>query len=216
MFKRLCEFRIVPQVNVTRINDGLRVAEALIKAKLPVMEIKFKKHSDSKIIKAIVKEFPDFWIGVGGILNRDLLLRAIDAHVKFALAPGVNVETIEEAFKQDIQFAPGICTPSDIENALLLGCVNFQFFPAEQSGGTAMLNALMEPFIHLGIQFVPNGGITLENMNDYLLIPQVAGVTAKWIADDEIINSKKWKTITDNAVKTLKQASKLIESGKKS
>lgn len=203
MFKKLRDFRIVPLAKVREIStdDALKTAEALINGGLPVMELMFRRHSDSKAIRAIAKEFPDFWIGAGGILNKDQLLRAVDAKAHFAIAPGVNTETIREANKRNIMFAPGVATPTDIENALLNNSVDFQFFPAEHSGGVEMLKIIIEPFEHLGIEILAKGGITPENMADYLAVPHVAAVSVPWIADAESIKDKNWKKITETAKK---------------
>jgi 2-dehydro-3-deoxyphosphogluconate aldolase/(4S)-4-hydroxy-2-oxoglutarate aldolase len=199
----LRKFRIIPSVKVDTYEEALMVAEALVEGGLPVMELMFRRHSDSKAIRSISQKFPDFLIGVGNILSRDQLLRAIDAGAAFAFAPGVNVETIKEAGKRNIMFAPGVCSPSDLENSLLHGSVDFQFYPAEPCGGIEMLKAIIDPFQHLGIEIFARGGITKEKVKDYLAIPQVAAISAAWIAPSEVIQSKNWRAITDEARNSL-------------
>lgn len=203
MFKRFRELRAIPQVVIDDPDHGLRLAEALHKGGIDAMEVRYRSHSDSVVIKEIRKAFPDFWVGAGGILNKDLLLRGMDAHACFCLSPGVNAETIREAAKLEYQFAPGVCTPSDVENALLNGAVNLQYFPAKAAGGVETLLALIEPFDHLNVEFLPKGGITLDDASDYLRIEQVAAVSAAWIAPKDLIAGEKWETITDNARQTL-------------
>lgn len=61
---------------------------------------------------------------------------------------------------------------------MLSGITEFQFFPAEQSGGAEVLKAICEPFHHLGIEFFAKGGITLENMKSYLVRKEVVAVSA--------------------------------------
>lgn len=209
MFSALRKFRVLPFLKYKDIglDDALRVAEILSEAGLPAMELVFRRHSDSKAIRAIADKFPDFHIGAGGILNRDQLLRAMDAKAKFALAPGVNMETIREANKRRIMFAPGVCTPSDIENVLLSGTVDFQFFPAEQSGGVERLKAIIEPFEHLGVDILARGGITPENAPSYLAVSQVAAVSADWIIRPEYIENGQWDKIREEASRALKLVS---------
>lgn len=209
MFSVLKRFRVIPIVKYKNLDEktAVKIAEALREGGLMAMELIFRSHSDSKAIRAVTKKFPDFWIGAGGILNKDQLLRAIDASARFALSPGVNVETIREANKRNILFAPGACTPSDIENVLLNGSVDFQFFPAEQSGGVEMLKAIIEPFEHLGIEVFPKGNIGPEKIASYLEVPQVASVGVTWIAGPDLIEKKDWKKITENARKAVKIAS---------
>ena len=208
MFKKLREYRILPLADLGSVDDALHVVEALINGGLPTMELMYRTHKDHNIIKKIRQEFPDFWIGAGGILSKDLLLRVIDVKACFAISPGVSAETIQEAVKREYMLAPGVCTPSDIENSLLYGSSHFQFFPAELSGGAEMLKGLIESFEHLSIEFLPKGGITEKNICEYLQIPQVAAVSSSWIVDTATIKSKKWGNITEEAKKTKEIAEK--------
>jgi len=199
MFRDLRKFGVVPLVKVESEEDALSVAKALVAGGLPVMEICFRSFVHSKAIRAIAKELPDFLIGVGNILSKDQLLRAIDSHAKFAFSPGVEPATIAEANKRNIVYAPGVCCPTDILTALSSGSADLQFFPAEQSGGVEMLKAIMEPVQHLGVEFFAKGGITLEKAPVYLKIPHVAAVSAPWIASPEIVAAKDWQKVTENA-----------------
>jgi len=201
MFASLGKYKIVPLLKIKDIEiaDALKVAEALIKGGVPVMEITFRRYSDSKAIREIAKEFPDFLIGASGILNKDQFLRAVDSKAKFATAPGVCEESIKIASKAPIVFAPGANTPSDIERILLNGCVDFQFFPAELSGGVEYLKAIMEPFEHLPLDILPKGGITPDKIKDYLKIPQVYAVSLENILLTEYVVNKEWDKITEAA-----------------
>lgn len=201
MFTALGRYKVIPLLKIKDIdsNDALKVCEALIKGGLPVMAIAFRRHSDSKAIRAIAGEFPDFFIGAASILNSDQLLRATDCKAKFATAPGVNIETIATANKKKIAFAPGAATPTDIQNILMNGCVDFQFFPAETSGGAEHLKSILEPFEHLPIDVFPKGGIVLEKIGEYLKIPQVCAVTLDCILNNEYIINRQWDKITEAA-----------------
>lgn len=86
---------------------------------------------------------------------------------------------------------------------MLSGITEFQFFPAEQSGGAEVLKAICEPFHHLGIEFFAKGGITLENMKSYLVRKEVVAVSAPWIASPELVAAKDWAQITKNAAEAV-------------
>lgn len=203
MFSALCKFKVIPLVKVKDLSpdDAIHIAEALIAGGLPVMELSFRRYSDSKAIRAISDKFPDFWIGAGGILSKDQLLRAVEAKAKFAMSPGVNPDTIREASRRNIIYAPGVCTPTDIEMIILNGSIDFQFFPAEPSGGIEMLKAIIEPFEHLPLEIYAKGGIPENKIKDYLKIPQVTAVGAEWIVDNAVIQNKEWSKITEAAQK---------------
>ncbi len=95
-------------------------------------------------------------------------------------------------------FFPGVMTPSDVEKAINLGCSILKFFPAEAAGGIKLLKSLEAPYGHLGIQFIPTGGITQENMYNYLSITRVLAVGGTWIAMKENISNGDWLKISSN------------------
>ena len=67
-------------------------------------------------------------------------------------------------------FSPASRTPSDIEKALSLGLKTVKFFPAEASGGVAMLKAMSAPYGD--VRFMPTGGINEKNLLGVSLVPQ--------------------------------------------
>lgn len=211
MFSCLGKEQIVPLLKVKdiEVDDALRVVEALINGGVGIMELVFRRHSDSVAIRTIAKEFPEFIIGAGHILNGSQLLRAIDCKARFATAPGLSGETINIARKNSIIFAPGAATPTELERVLLSGCVDFQFFPAEFSGGVDYLQALIEPFDHLPIEVFPKGGITIGNAADYLSLPYVCAVSVNDIITEHDIVTGNWHGITE-AAKRVTELRKLI------
>lgn len=199
MFAKLREYRIVPVVAVDSAEEGLRLCEALQAGGLPVAEITFRTGAAEATIREAAKRFPDMLLGAGTVLTTDQMKRAVDAGAKFAVAPGCNPTTISAAKELGIPFAPGVCTPSDVERALECGCKMMKFFPAEASGGVAMLKALIGPYGHLGISFCPTGGVTTANLASYLALPQVAFVGGTWIAKKELVKAGDWAGITELA-----------------
>ncbi len=111
-------------------------------------------------------------------------------------SPGFNPAVVAAARRAGLPFAPGVCTPSDIEGAVAAGCTMLKFFPAEAAGGVAMLKALIGPYGHLGLEFCPTGGVTTENLRAYLTVPGVAFVGGTWIAKKELIQAGQWGEIS--------------------
>ena len=81
-----------------------------------------------------------------------------------------------------------------------------KFFPAGAAGGVNMLRNLGAPYAALGIQFCPTGGLTLENMNDYLSLPIVSAIGGSWVATRQQITDKQWDVITQQVSAALAQA----------
>ena len=203
MFGKLREYRIVPVVAVDSAEEGLRLCEALMAGGLPVAEVTFRTGAAEATIREVAKRFPEMLLGAGTVLTVDQVKRAADAGAKFAVAPGCNPTIVAAAKAAGLPFAPGVCTPSDIERALECGCKLMKFFPAEAAGGVPMLKALIGPYGHLGVSFCPTGGINTENLKSYLALPQVAFVGGTWIAKKNLIAAGDWAGITKLAAEAL-------------
>jgi len=121
------------------------------------------------------------------------------------LNPGV----VKAAKELSIPFAPGIVTPSDIEKAVELGCSTLKFFPAEASGGLDYLKSMAAPYRHLSLKYIPLGGLHLQNAATYLENPLVLAIGGSWIAKRDMINSRDWGTITENARSAMKLVRKV-------
>lgn len=177
----LAQYKIIPVLVLEDLESGLRRCELLCECGLPVAEITFRTKAAESIIREASRRFPEMFIGAGTILNTADLHRAFDAGAKFAVAPGFNPTVVGEAMKNGYAFAPGICTPSEIEQAYGLGCRFFKFFPAEAAGGVKMLKSIAAPYKHLGIKFMPTGGVTIDNAADWLAVPEVSAAGGTWL-----------------------------------
>ncbi len=70
-----------------------------------------------------------------------------------------------------------------------------------------MIKSLSGPYSHTGVKFMPTGGVTVENLKDYLEIPAVAAVGGTWIAKREDISAGRWGKIEENC----RQAVQLVK-----
>jgi 2-dehydro-3-deoxyphosphogluconate aldolase/(4S)-4-hydroxy-2-oxoglutarate aldolase len=196
MLDRLTRARIVPVVVLDREEDAEPLAEALLAGGLDVMEITFRTAAAAGAIRRIATRYPEILLGAGTLLEREQVLRARDAGAVFGLAPGLNHRIVEAAAGCGLKFSPGVMTPSEVEQALELGCKLLKFFPAGTAGGPAMLKALAGPYAHTGVRFIPTGGITAANLADYLKLPIVAAVGGSWMVDKSLIAAGQWADIT--------------------
>ncbi len=210
MLATLAKYRIIPILNIKELSEynALKICELLTRIELPVMETQFRRHSDSLALKAIVKEFPDFLIGAGGIFNTEQLLRAVECNIKFASAPGVCPDTLAAAAKQKISFMPGAVTPTDIQTVLINGFADFQFFPAQVSGGIDYLKTILQSFEHLPMDIFPKGDINLKQASEYLKITHVTAIALDNILPLEYIATEKWDKISDTVRKAINYVNK--------
>ena len=195
--EKLKEIKIVPVLVLNDLTSGLKMCEVLAECGLPAAEITFRTQAAESVIKAASERFPDLYLGAGTILNTADLERAFAAGAKFAVAPGFNPTVVKAAVDKGYAFAPGICTPSELEQAHELGCKFLKFFPAEAAGGMTMLKSLIAPYKHLGICFMPTGGVTTANVMNYLSLKEVVAVGGTWLGKTDDITAGNWDKIRE-------------------
>ncbi len=199
IFATLSQFGVVPVIAIDNADDALPLADALIEGGLPVAEITFRTAAAPDAIAAIAKHRPEVHLGAGTVLTEAQVDAAKAAGARFALSPGLDVAVLEHANAVGLPFAPGIMTPTDLQAALKAGCGMVKFFPAMAAGGPAMLKNIAAPYLHTGVGFNPTGGVSLDNLGDWLAIGAVRAVGGTWIAKQADIAEGNWKKIAANA-----------------
>ena len=195
IFSRIAQLGIVPVIAIENADAAIPLADALISGGLPVVEITFRTAAAAEVIRKIAKERPQLIVGAGTVLTAANLETAKSSGAAFAVAPGLNPQTVKHAQAIGLPFVPGIATPSDIELGLSLGCKLLKFFPAESNGGVGMLEALSAPYKHTGIRFMPTGGVNPTNLETYLKLETVAAVGGTWIARKEDLAAGRWDDV---------------------
>jgi 2-dehydro-3-deoxyphosphogluconate aldolase / (4S)-4-hydroxy-2-oxoglutarate aldolase len=197
IYARLGELRVIPVLAVESEDAALPLADALIAGGLPVAEITFRTAAAAAVIRRLAAERPNLIIGAGTVTHPDQARAAKDCGAAFAVAPGFNAHVVKTAQAIGLPFTPGVMTPTDIETALDAGASVLKFFPAEAAGGLKMLKSLSAPYAHLGVRFIPTGGVSLENVKDYLSTSSVLAVGGTWLATKDDIAHGRWEKIED-------------------
>jgi 2-dehydro-3-deoxyphosphogluconate aldolase/(4S)-4-hydroxy-2-oxoglutarate aldolase len=163
------------------------------------MELTLRTPAALEALMRIVRDVPEMLAGVGTVLTPAQVQDVQAAGGAFAVAPGMNPTIVREAERVGLPFAPGVCTPSEIELALELGCRVLKLFPAEPSGGLAYLRSIAAPYAHLGVQYIPLGGVSAANAESYLREPDVLALGGSWLAPRDLIRRQDWPAVTANA-----------------
>jgi 2-dehydro-3-deoxyphosphogluconate aldolase/(4S)-4-hydroxy-2-oxoglutarate aldolase len=197
--------RILPAVTFSSTDEVLPVAEAMLRGGLRVMEVAFRTAAATKAITIIRKNFPEIYIGAGTLLSAGQLKQAIEAGAQFGLAPGFNPSVCNTALDNQFPFIPGVMTPSEIELAAEMGFGILKLFPASQVDGLHFLKAVQDPYESLQIKFIPMGGISLNNMNEYLHMKNVMAVGGSWLTKVEYMKAGHFDKITESVVEALQK-----------
>jgi len=192
---KLSRLKVVPVLAIEKVEDGLKMCELFDRCGLKVAEITFRTAAAVEIIRQASKKFPEMVIGAGTVLNPTDLHLALNAGASFAVAPGFNPTIVKDAIKNRLPFFPGVSCPTHIEQAYELGARVMKFFPARPLGGVKMLKAIIPPYRHLGVRFIPTGGITTDNIKNYLEIPEVIAAGGTWLGTSADIRDGEWDKI---------------------
>jgi 2-dehydro-3-deoxyphosphogluconate aldolase/(4S)-4-hydroxy-2-oxoglutarate aldolase len=199
VYARMEAVGAVPVVVLGEAASALPLAGALAAGGVEAVEITFRTAAAAEAIRTLAAERPEMLIGAGTVLGVEDLRRAADCGAQFAVAPGLSEEVVEEAARIGLPFAPGVMTPSDVQRALGLGLAVLKFFPAEAAGGVRLLKSIAAPFAHTGVRFIPTGGVSQENMADYLMMDCVLAVGGSWLAGRDVIAAGAWDAVTASA-----------------
>src|SRR5512139_3207711 len=125
---------VIPVLVLDGSCDPAALAETLVSAGLPVIEVTLRTPSALDAIRAM-SGVPGAIVGAGTVLNVQMLDDAIEAGSKFIISPGLTEPLGRAAIESGVPFLPGIANAGDIMRGLDLGLSRFKFFPAEAAGG---------------------------------------------------------------------------------
>ncbi len=164
------------------VDDMLRISEALLAGSITAMEVTLNSPSALAALPELRARFGDkMLVGAGTVRDASLARRAIDAGAQFMVAPNFDSETVAVAHSQGVLHLPGVFTATEAQNAFVAGCRMLKLFPLGDDG-PAYLKALRGPLND--IDFVPTGGISLENIAGFARAGAVAvGLGSKLVLD---------------------------------
>jgi len=194
VLKRQGELGLVPVVKIMDAKDAVPLGKALIAGDLPIAEITFRTDAAEESIKRISSKLPDMLVGAGTVLTTDQAERAVAAGAKFIVSPGFNPKVVDWCIEKGVPITPGVNSPTQIEMALERGLTHLKFFPAEASGGLAMLKAMSGPYG--GVKFIPTGGVNAGNLGEYLASPLIHACGGSWLAKADVIAAGNFDEIT--------------------
>ena len=206
VLKKLGQYGIVPVVVLNDSKDAAPLADALCDGGLACAEVTFRTEAAADSIRIMTEKHPEMLVGAGTVLTTKQVDEAVEAGAKFIVSPGLNPTIVKYCIEKNIPITPGVATPSEMEQAIELGLNLVKFFPAEPSGGLAMINAVAAPYTML--KFMPTGGINPNNVKDYLNSDKIFACGGSWMVKGNLINNgdfDKIKELTKEAVNIVKE-----------
>ncbi|HME56305.1 MAG TPA: bifunctional 4-hydroxy-2-oxoglutarate aldolase/2-dehydro-3-deoxy-phosphogluconate aldolase [Candidatus Lokiarchaeia archaeon] len=186
--------RLVAIVTIPDATLAVPLAKALIAGGVKIMEITFRNDQAEAALKELQAANLPINYGAGTVRSIEQAEIAVEAGANFLISPGFNDAVIKWALDNNIPFFPGVDSTAGIEKACDAGMKVLKFFPAAELGGPKWLKAMKDPYFD--INFIPTGGVSLENLKEYLSLPNVTAVGGTFLAPKDLIQAQQFAEIT--------------------
>ncbi len=194
---------VIPVIVLHDVQHAVPMARALVAGGIRMLEVTLRTPQAMACIEAIARAVPEAVVGAGTVRSAEDAAAAANAGARFAVSPGYTTDLGAACRAQGLALLPGVATASEIMTAQADGYDALKFFPALQSGGSAMLKAWAGPFGD--VLFCPTGGIQPGNAAEFLALANVACVGGSWLVPADALVQGDWERITTLA----RQASQL-------
>ncbi len=189
--------RVVPVIVLTDAAHAAPLAHALLEGGIDVMEITLRSSAALASIEAVAKAVPQMHVGAGTVTRVAEVQQVIDAGATFALSPGCTDALVDAMQTARLPFIPGVMTPGEVMLRREQGFSLMKLFPAQQAGGMGMLKALGGPLPD--VRFCPTGGVSVDNLGEFLKLPNVAMAGGSWLTPVDAMVAGDWGRITSLA-----------------
>lgn len=190
---QLRDCRLLPVVTAYDVDSTVQLAHALARGGMTAIEITLRTDAAIDSMHAVKAALPQLVVAAGTVANAADVARAAEAGVDFCVSPGISAALLEAAAVRNMPFLPGVATASDILLGMAHGLDLFKLFPAVAVGGIGLLNAFHGPFPQ--IRFCPTGGLTPDNLPDFLALPNVICCGGSWMVAEKLVRGGAWDEI---------------------
>ena len=190
---------ILPVITVDSVDQGRRIAGALLDGGLTALELTLRTPAALDTLAALKKDLPDIVIGAGTVLDETHIRQSIDAGADFLVTPGTPPALAQALARAPIPVVPGGATPTEFMALLAQGFRCCKLFPASAVGGLSMLKGLAGPLG--GLKLCPTGGITEANAHEFLAQPNVLCIGGSWMVPRDWLAAGEWDKVRESAAR---------------
>jgi 2-dehydro-3-deoxyphosphogluconate aldolase/(4S)-4-hydroxy-2-oxoglutarate aldolase len=187
-------------VAVIRLDNAAAVSPlvaALAAGGIRVVEVTMTVPNAIESIRRLASSAPaELLVGAGTVLDAETAERAIDAGANFVVAPVLRPAVIDACHDRDVPAIPGCYTPTEILNAWDAGADIVKVFPANGLG-PSFLTDVRTPLPD--IKLMPTGGVTIDNVGDWLRAGAVAVGVGSALVDRTLVAAGDFAAITRRA-----------------
>ena len=171
--QRIIDSGVVAVIRADSKEKAARVITAVKAGGIKVVEITMTIPNAVDIIKELCNDanYKDIIIGAGTVLDAETARLCILTGAQFIVSPAMNVDLVKLCNRYRVPVMPGATTPAEVLAALDYGVEIIKIFPANVYG-PSLIKSLKGPFPQAN--FMPTGGVTPENIKDWMNAGAVA------------------------------------------
>jgi 2-dehydro-3-deoxyphosphogluconate aldolase/(4S)-4-hydroxy-2-oxoglutarate aldolase len=185
---------------------SLDILKTIYKAGVKAIEYTSRGEAAFNNFKKMVElrnaEMPGLLLGIGTVKNLAQAKEYIAAGADFLVSPGFVLEIAEYAVSNDIFYAPGCMTPTEIIAAENAGVKFIKLFPGNMLGPD-FLSGIKDIFPKL--LFMPTGGVdtTKENIEGWYKAGVCAVGMGSKLISKKLMEQKDYSTIESETIAVL-------------
>jgi 2-dehydro-3-deoxyphosphogluconate aldolase/(4S)-4-hydroxy-2-oxoglutarate aldolase len=187
-------------IAVIRMKDPqrlLKVLQAIQAGGVKCIEITMTVPGAVDIIAEIARSSPpDVIVGAGTVTEKSAALAVIKAGAKFVVGPVLNFDILSVCRESETVCMPGCFSPTEILAGWNAGADVIKVFPAT-SLGPKYFRDIAGPFPQ--IRLMPTGGVTVENVGEWVASGAVAVGIGSDLLDRKAIEDEKYSVLTERA-----------------
>ncbi|MGL4394498.1 MAG: bifunctional 4-hydroxy-2-oxoglutarate aldolase/2-dehydro-3-deoxy-phosphogluconate aldolase [Brevinema sp.] len=194
MFEKYISVPIIPVAVVETEEEIRRIADLCMKY-LPALELTMRTDYAYKALEILAKDYPDLPRAAATVVSTEQADRILSLGTDILISPGFQPKLLEHAQQKGYHYIPGAVTAAEIEQCLGYGHRHIKFFPASVFGGVNWLRAMKPVYSHLGVKFMPLGGVKPENVDEYLRESNVFACGGSWLCPRDVLEKKDWEEL---------------------
>ena len=206
MFDEYIKNKIIPVVVVENEYEIKNIAELCLEF-LPSIELTLRTKYGYKALEILAKDYPNLPRAAATVLNTKQVDIILDLGTNIIISPGFQPIMLEYAKNKNYFYIPGVATPSEIEQCLSYGYKYMKFFHSGLFGGINWIKNIASVYQHTGVKFMPLGGVSIDNVKEYLENKNVFACGGSWLCPRNLMEEKNWKEIRNR----FKEAYNLIK-----
>lgn len=192
--KEIEEHRLVVVIRTDTPEEAYQTAKACIAGGVRLVEITFSVPEAERVIERL-RGTDGVMVGAGTVLEVAEAERALKAGASYIVSPHLDEEIIRFTKNAGALSIPGACTPTEILRAHRAGADIIKLFPFVEMGGLKFLKTIKGPLPF--IKYMPSGGVTLQNVPEYLAAGVSGVIIGSAIVRRELVKAGDWGGITE-------------------